>query len=1184
MENEAKQRSEQEPTLQQAASEAASTRVEAIRQLLLTRPFNPTQAIPNTGPADIDPHDINILQDAVRHMLFNIWTCFNQPAGWRQSEAWNSDDRIAQEAARAHNPVHENPASTIGSSRDGHSSQPVSRIDSTAAAQPSTGSLRFFNSGTSADDTLVIRNGGFYNGLRGDDKYLLTTAFSGIATIRDYGGENTIILAKGLSITGFTEGATLFGVVSMTSLTTDSGARLTIYQPALLLWQQGMTGKALDWAGFKAKVLQKPANITLTLDSDDLLTENIAADNAGTLAIDARGSWRFSLGSGGDAALFTISDDGVTLKLKPGTSLDYETKNMLTVPVTATDGTNTASTSLTIAVKNADESTPLAGGVAKNAHSPTKASQGNAVDWLLGGNFWTASIGKGIDVTYSFIRDGISNLSGAFKPVTLYTISDQLKQAVRKSLELFSEVSLVSFTEVTETNSQNGIIRIGASNDGDKQVAYAYLPNDSQDGGNIWLNGNDDHFNDASNLHPGNYFRTTITHEIGHALGLLHPQDNGGSSSTGGPDNALPWTIMAYAEYDGEPIGGSSNNKTKPTGLMINDIAAMQYIYGANMQHNAGDTTYTLSSFSNEGYLYASIWDAGGEDHFSWKDQKAAARISLKQGSFSSFGSISGPDDPDLALEVPDGSGLLGIGYGVTIEHATGGSADDQIIGNDADNQLDGGPGQDRLSGGKGDDLFILQLPANSTGKADVVADFGTGADRLRLPDRITHLWYDSQHKSATSHKDNSSALYDTVLYGGNATAKDDNSVIAVLEDFFSPLSSAMIDGQVRIHAVPVPNRPPIVQNPIADVTADKNTAISITIDNTIFTDPDGDSLTISVSGLPDWLSYNATTGIISGTTPNSNTTATLSVTATDPDGLSVTDSVLVRVGITPGRNGNELVLPATPYADADDAPQISNYDPITDRLANTSISSVTISNRLVGERADMLVQDVPTGANAKKTYLVLRGYGDYDAIEDYVLTLGFGTGNADTIDKSAETGSQYLRGYGGADIITGGTGDDLLFGEAGNDTLNGGRGRDYLVGGIGKDSMTGGTGSDIFALTEAVSNRSDADVITDFSFLAGDLIDLPNSVTDIWVDDSGDDAILLDAAKNGKTWAVLENSDGPTFWDFIDAVQVHSIGSGGYSSSANPWPVLCGCSICQGGDNTPAENNPALTAAAEIT
>src|SRR5205814_1637663 len=75
-------------------------------------------------------------------------------------------------------------------------------------------------------------------------------------------------------------------------------------------------------------------------------------------------------------------------------------------------------------------------------------------------------------------------------------------------------------------------------------------------------------------------------------------------------------------------------------------------------------------------------------------------------------------------------------------------------------------------------------------------------------------------------------------------------------------------------------DRPPVL-SAVADRTDLENATVSLTL---VATDPDGDALTYSATGLPGGLSVNATTGVISGTL--SYTSAGLhTVTATVSDG-----------------------------------------------------------------------------------------------------------------------------------------------------------------------------------------------------------------------------------------------------------------------------------------------------------
>ena len=89
---------------------------------------------------------------------------------------------------------------------------------------------------------------------------------------------------------------------------------------------------------FVISIQDENENPTDILLSGIDISENTASANLGTLTStdqDANSTFTYSL-SGEDADNFEIS--GTTLKLKDGVSLDYETKNKLSLTVTTIDG------------------------------------------------------------------------------------------------------------------------------------------------------------------------------------------------------------------------------------------------------------------------------------------------------------------------------------------------------------------------------------------------------------------------------------------------------------------------------------------------------------------------------------------------------------------------------------------------------------------------------------------------------------------------------------------------------------------------------------------------------------------------------------------------------------------------------------------------------------------------------
>lgn len=214
-------------------------------------------------------------------------------------------------------------------------------------------------------------------------------------------------------------------------------------------------------------------------------------------------------------------------------------------------------------------------------------------------------------------------------------------------------------------------------------------------------------------LRPGGGAYSVILHEMGHALGLAHPHDDGGGSSlfpgvTPGDDKDMGdhnlnqgiWTTMSYVDgwHDVDELSAASATYGLQSTPMALDIAAVQYLYGANMSYRTGNDIYTLPGSNGELTSYSCIWDAGGNDMITAGNTARNVIIDLHPAP------LVGPNAGgyvSLALGV---SGGFTIANGVTIENAAGGSGNDILVGNTAANILVGGAGNDTLLGGNGSD------------------------------------------------------------------------------------------------------------------------------------------------------------------------------------------------------------------------------------------------------------------------------------------------------------------------------------------------------------------------------------------------------------------------------------------------------------------------------------------------
>ena len=177
----------------------------------------------------------------------------------------------------------------------------------------------------------------------------------------------------------------------------------------------------------------------------------------------------------------------------------------------------------------------------------------------------------------------------------------------------------------------------------------------------------------------------TILHEIGHSLGLSHPDD-------GGLLDNQQYSIMSYNYLPSMDAGGYPypfNTPTFPSGLQLYDILALQDIYdGRNystrgvddivtLDINEADTTYKIGKGfgvdASTSFIYT-IWDGAGNDTIDATGYTENAIIDLRQGGFSSIG-----EGNDIILNAENN---VAIAYYTVIENAIGTNLNDTLIGN----------------------------------------------------------------------------------------------------------------------------------------------------------------------------------------------------------------------------------------------------------------------------------------------------------------------------------------------------------------------------------------------------------------------------------------------------------------------------------------------------------------------
>jgi Ca2+-binding RTX toxin-like protein len=463
---------------------------------------------------------------------------------------------------------------------------------------------------------------------------------------------------------------------------------------------------------------------------------------------------------------------------------------------------------------------PWAGGEARDL--PIWTPQQIAAHLNRSGFAWDAKETADGVLTYGFYSGprttGIYNNPHEAAETYGYTPMSAAQQAAtREALAYWDDLIPLRFQESAQGHGAWDLA-FATTTTGPGQ-AWAYLPHGDAYGnkyqhiqGDVWINPGPV---SGVQLNDGFYGMQTLTHEIGHALGLSHPGDYDASDDVELTyaladyyQDSRQYTLMSYwdsYETGARHIDWSLMRYVYSPTPMVHDVAAIQRTYGVDTTTRTGDTTYgfnwsadladrtAFQLTANELAPVFTIWDAGGTDTLDLSGYKTGSYIDLNPGAFSSAGgsdrfltlaeinannAAAGlPARTEYLYEVYNNGvegvngGLswkeivgatdalmhdnIAIAYGAWIENAVGGSGNDTLVGNAVNNRLTGGAGLDR---------FVFKAGFGD----DVIADFQGGRGAGDVID-LTALDGLSSWRDVQAHL-SSNAAGDAVLTFGDDT------------------------------------------------------------------------------------------------------------------------------------------------------------------------------------------------------------------------------------------------------------------------------------------------------------------------------------------------------------------------------------------------------------------------------
>lgn len=223
---------------------------------------------------------------------------------------------------------------------------------------------------------------------------------------------------------------------------------------------------------------------------------------------------------------------------------------------------------------------------------------------------------------------------------------------------------------------------------------------------------------------PGGAGYTLLLHELGHALGLKHPHDSGGSGRPTFDDIGLgnfdrdDFTVMSYEEQFNDILNA-------PRDFMVADAIALMYLYGIPENFDSfsqGDPNLRHTHIATKEPAHILKVENGGSIEVVLPNEQITPLVDINVGWITD-------------LNTGATSWLLGEYHNIICSNG-----DYRIFGNDKANNIEAGAGDDYIDGGRGNDLLhgykgadVFVLGQNYGN--DIISDFEPGIDQMLFLD-----------------------------------------------------------------------------------------------------------------------------------------------------------------------------------------------------------------------------------------------------------------------------------------------------------------------------------------------------------------------------------------------------------------------------------------------------------------